>query len=1349
MRRFFAILLFAASSLAQAAEPRIAVIYEGRENAGAAEFRQAIKDLPLKAQVDIYAVGKGGLVLNAETDLAGYALVFLDGAAKDLPLEAEKIEHLRAATKFVVVNPQPGLEGNVPLAQHPDLALYWANRSTDNDAALITYLGDRILGLQNGLKAPSPIVYPAHSFYHPDAPELFDSLEAYLSWYRSRDKGKGGKVHAYDPGALSLGILIHHSNVQRKNMKPWDALIAATERRGHNAIALVGNASPDLLQFQREGHAVIDALLCSTEGLNYGNRALGRAQAEQLGVPILMALNHHRLSPEEYRNVSGGHIPELTFRVAEGERDGTLEPIVIAARDPEDEIARQQPLSEQIEWRIERALAWAKLHRAANAEKRVVFTFWSEAGGKSDVGGDPDDFLDVPGSLATLLATLQERGYTLGKAPLPDAQTLARRMAREASNMGNWSPGEIAQRVAESNPVLIPESTYRKWFNTLPAKRRHEIEAVWGPPPGKTMIHTDDQGRRFIVIPRIEYGNVLIAPHPMWGYLEDEKVLLSKDALPPHHQYLAFFLWLQREWRADAWVSMFSNIVLQPGNIQGVMADDHIGILLGNLPHIHPERLGSNGGTGNKRKGLAALPGWYNIVVPSDSYESLGALRELLMRYRNASDSVLRGGIEPTLRQSIHEAGIGRALPLDIDHAPMPELLQALENYLAELEKANMPWGGKILGTAPQDAAMSAMVTGMLGKDLDRALLPVAGAPDNVGRLLVDEVVNQGQSVEFAVQKHLGRSVAGLEELKIQLERAMAHAAALRQAPREVEAIFAELEGRWVEPGPMGEPFRRPEALPPGRVLYNFDMNRVPTIEAEAVGVRQAEAQIEAWRAEHAGGYPQKLAFVLWSAEIAKNNGITEAQILHLLGTRAVRNWRGEVVDVELIPREKLGRPRIDVLVTTSGTYRDTYQSKVELIAKAARLAAASDEADNPIALATRDVEAALQKAGESSERARQLALARVYSPAPGAFSPSIQFLAKSGDQRGDEARMADLFTRRMGHAYGGGLYGDFSRKAFEANLAHTSAAILPRSSDVNGLLDHSQSAAFLGGLNMAAKAVTGNDISLYVSNLRDVDDPQIETAARALQTEMRTRYFNPKWLKENQAHGYDGARNFMFLTDHLDLWDTTATQVVASADWAEVKSVFVDDKFKLDMDQFFDRNNPYAQQMLLTNLLGAAQRGHWEASAEELAQVARRLSESVIAHGPACEANQCRNAQMTEFVAKALASLPDAVDLIEGYKAAIEHSTAEKRAIPTTGYGLDGAAPPVAQAVAPSVPTLPPDLPALPRIEGMRLDRVDPLPPPPSPTLAMLLIVLMASALGAWRQQGGGFRFPMPRSST
>lgn len=413
---------------------------------------------------------------------------------------------------------------------------------------------------------------------------------------------------------------------------------------------------------------------------------------------------------------------------------------------------------------------------------------------------------------------------------------------------------------------------------------------------------------------------------------------------------------------------------------------------------------------------------------------------------------------------------------------------------------------------------------------------------------------------------------------------------------------------------------------------------------------------------------------VFWSGENAKNGGVAEATALHLLGTRPVRNWRGEVTGVELIPSAELKRPRVDVLVQTSGTYRNHFQDKVALIADAVRLAAASGERDNPVADTTREAEAALIAVGETPARAAELARARVFAPAPGAYSPSIQFLAKSGDLRGDESRMANLYTMRMSHAYGAGLYGAEARAGFESNLRRIDGAALSRSSDVNGMLDQPMSAGFLGGLNLAAKALTGRDTALYVTSQRDMRNPTVLSARDALRTELRTRYFNREWLKQNQTHGYDGARTFMMATDQLDLWDTTATQMVNSSDWAEVKAVFVDDKLGLDMDRFFDRANPFAQQVMLGNLIGAAQRGHWQASAADLAQITRRLATSVRDHGSACEAGQCRNSALTEFVRKTLASEPA---LATAYASAIGRATA-------SGTAPGG---PAARAQAPVAP--------------------------------------------------------------
>ncbi len=1156
------------------ASTRIAFIYPGGESTGPIELRRAID--PLGIRTTIFAPGRGGENLADTTDLTVFDLVFVDGATEGLDRHATQLATAATRTPVVVVNPTAGVTGNVPLDQHPWIARYWANQSQDNYAGLARYLVARVLARVPAGELTPPIEYPTQGFYHPDAPRLFESAQDYLTWYPR-----------YDASKLTIGLFFNLTTYQQKDVAHIDALIRAIERRGQNAIALAYKANPSLRAFLVDGQSVVDTLLFAGSLLNYKDRVAALDDERTVGVPILGAVHHAAMTADDFAKSTNGLHPGLTGAIVEAERDGRIEPIPTSGRGPAiGDRTFIASFPQQIEWRVDRALAWARLRRASNATKRVVFTYWSEGGGKANIGGDPDDFLDVPASIARLLRVMKDRGYDVGDSPIPDRDALARRMSLSASNVGTWAPGELAARVQRGEVELVPEAVYRSWFDQLPSARRHEIIEMWGPPPGKVMVYTNDQRQRFLVIPTIAFGNILLAPHPDWGYLQDNKALMSTGELPPHHQYVAFFLWLQRQWHADAWVSLFTNISLQPGKSEGPAADDHVALLVGAMPHIHPERLGANGGLGNKRKTMAQTIGWYNIVAFSERSEKLFGLRALLLRYDAQQDSSLRSEGEALIRDEIAHTGLDKELGANAAGLEFPTLLGRVREHLDALDRSLAPHGSKVLGDAPDGTALDDMVSAMLGR----------------------------QRADSDAERALARDYADR----------------LRTAPREVDGLLEALDGRWVEPGPMDEPVRQPDSLPPGRALYNFNQAAIPTT----------------------------LAFVMFSGEIAKNLGVTEAQILHLLGARAVRDVRGDVTGIELIPREALGRPRVDVLVTTSGTYRDHYQDKIELIAEATRLAAASAEADNPVAAATRATEASLRASGESEQRAATLARARVFSPAPGAYSPNIQFLAKSGDQRGDEARMAELYTSRFSHAYGAGLAGDAARQAFEHNLSRVDAATLPRSSNVNGMLDQPMSAGFLGGLNLASKAVTGKDVDLYVSNLRDASKTSIESADRELQHELRTRYFNRGWLAKMKANGYDGARNMMFLTDNLDLWDSTATRMVSSGDWAEVKNVYVNDSLGLDLDAFFDRYNPHAQQVLLANLLGAASRGHWNASSADLSHVAGRLAESAAAHGAVCEASVCRNPALTKMVGESLANVPGGASLAAKYRSAIERAT-------------------------------------------------------------------------------------------
>ena len=1274
-RAILVLMLAVAAGIALQAQGRdrvsIGVIYQPGETSPPTELLRAM-DLPQVA-VTLFAPGTGGTPLEPDTDLSAFAVILVDAATPKLDQYQDALRRARRGSRIIVVGRDTAGVSTEADGAHPWVERYWSNASQDNYRRLAAYLA-RIGGAS--VNPEPPIEYPSQGFYHPDAPALFNSLDDLHRW----------RPASREPGRLTVGLFFHMTTFQQKNTAHVDALIRAIERRGASAVTMVFRSNPRFEDFGPGGVAAVDALMFVGTHYTVRDREATIAASKSLGVPILGAFTHLSFTPEEYAASASGLHPSLTPDVVEAEQLGRIEPMVIAAKSSKADRALLAPLPKQIEWRVDRALAWARLHRLENSRKRVVLTYWSEGGGKANIGGDPDDFLDVPGTVVRLLARMRDRGYVVGEAPT-DAEALATRMARSASNVGTWAPAELARRAAAGELTLIPEANYRQWYARVPIERRREIEAMWGPPPGNVMVYTNPAGERFIAIPGMTFGNVLVAPHPDWGYLQSSKALMSTGALPPHHQYLAFFLWLQQQWHADAWVSLFTNMALQSGKSEGPAADDHVAILTGALPQIHPERLGSNGGPSNKRKVLAQTTGWYNLVRASDTQQQFFAIKAALARLAEQQDPSLRESAASVIRDEARRSGLDRLVGDEAMAQPGDVLAKTLTAQLERMERALGPNGSRILGDVPQGQDLAGMAYAMAAADL-RAVASASRLPEGDLQRLVAEVVLDRRPSAGAAAARLGHASP---DLAAALDRAAEYADRLRDAPREVDAILDSLEGHFIEPGPLDDPVRRPDALPPGRSLYAFDQAAIPTLEAEAVGVTQAAAMIADHQQRHNGAYPTSLAFVLWTSEIAKNNGVVEAEILHLLGTRAVRNVRGEVTGVELIPRDALGRPRVDVLITASGTYRDHYQDKIDLIAQATRLAASSPEADNPVAASTRATEARLKAAGESEDRAAALARARVFAPAVGAYSPSIQFLAKSGDQRGDEARMAELYTSRMSHAYGDGLDGASARQAFEQNLSRVDAATLSRSGHVNGMLEEPMPAGFLGGINLASKALTGKSVSLFVNDLREAGDPKLVTASAAIQQELQTRYFNADWLKQMQQHGYDGARTMMLLTDNLDLWDSTATDTVSSADWGEVKRVYVEDRLGLGMDAFFDRYNPHAQQVLLANLLGAASRGQWQATSADLAQVAGRLARSAADHGAVCEAAICRNPALTEFVGKALDATPEGRALTEAYRAAIDRATRAPAAVPSTSTApAPGAARPLA-ATAASAPPAPP----------------------------------------------------------
>src|SRR4029079_16756461 len=138
----------------------------------------------------------------------------------------------------------------------------------------------------------------------------------------------------------------------------------------------------------------------------------------------------------------------------------------------------------------------------------------------------------------------------------------------------------------------------------------------------------------------------------------------------------------------------------------------------------------------------------------------------------------------------------------------------------------------------------------------------------------------------------------------------------------ELPGLKRALRGEYLEPGPGADIVQNPSILPTGRNTHAVTPYTVPS----SVAVRRAEPVAAALLERHfreTGRYPETIAMVLWGIDNIKTEGEALAQVLWLLGVSPRRDSLNRATGIDVIPLEKLGRPRIDVVMTVSGIFRD------------------------------------------------------------------------------------------------------------------------------------------------------------------------------------------------------------------------------------------------------------------------------------------------------------------------------------------------------------------------------------------------------------------------------------------
>src|SRR5437764_8827774 len=408
----------------------------------------------------------------------------------------------------------------------------------------------------------------------------------------------------------------------------------------------------------------------------------------------------------------------------------------------------------------------------------------------------------------------------------------------------------------------------------------------------------------------------------------------------------------------------------------------------------------------------------------------------------------------------------------------------------------------------------------------------------------------------------------------------------------ELDGLARALRGEYVEPGPGADIVQNPSILPTGRNTHAVNPYAVPSHVAYARAERVVNSLLERHRAEH-GRLPRTMALVLWGLDNIKTQGEGVAQALWLLGVRPVRDGMNRVTNVEPLPLERLGRPRVDVVMTVSGICRDLFGATMMLLDKAVRCVAELDEPAewNP-------VRANVEAQAESDAVSREEAALRVVPNAPGSYGTNVNFMVMDSEGEQTEA-LGELFVTRKCFAYGRdrdgrSLEGREARGALSRALSRVEATYQNIDSFEIGITDVDHYFEYLGGVSKAVERHAQTRPAIYLSDSL-APEARVRSVEEMVRLETRAKTLNPKWYEGMLRHGFRGVAEIESHVTNTFGWSATADAV---DDWVytEVARTYVLDP---EMLERLRRLNPHSARPLVARLLEAEGRGFWEAEAE------------------------------------------------------------------------------------------------------------------------------------------------------
>jgi cobaltochelatase CobN len=1090
---------------------------------------------------------------------------------------------------------------------------YWNNGGEQNMLGFLMVLYNAAGG--KGITIPPPLQMANKGIYHPDAPRLFPTMAEYLAWYRKAKPNQGSLVT----------VNFFYTYLKDNDTAVVNALIRELEQKGMAAAGVVGSPHSSMAAvFNQPDNDPIHVMMMFTLALAKPD---DRSLLEKQNIHV-MDLMLTRQTRAEWEITDKGVTPDrITPMLSSPEAYGATEPIMVGTTEGGSKgvPSHLEPIPERVHAAVSRAYRWVTLAEKKNADKRLAVIYYNNPPGKGNIGAS---YMNLPPSIQAVLQKLKNAGYQAGDS-IPSTDEILKLLSTVGHNVENWEPGELDRMARSSKVALVPITEYEKWFQELPEQFQHNVVERWGRPrDAKLMTWTNPSGRRFFVIPGVQLGNIFLGPQVLRASAEEYTNVQHSATLPPHHGYIASFLYYRKVLKVDAMIQMGRHGTLEwlPGKNAGQAGWDTSEVLLGDLPNINYYIMdGDAEAIQARRRGAAVLISHLTPILSRTGFEErFGVLNEALSRWRETHETAPALSAEYAKQAMSELERLGLAKQLSLNELDTDQTMEKAITFLDSVEETPLPLGLATVGQLPSEdrlrTGLKAFVANGFLPDESKLVAPYLQSWSDA--IYEERNVVLPANLPDKLREKVSRSLA---EGKTWIEN-------LRLSPnRELDELPKVLQAEYLPSGPVGDPLNLPDALPTGRNLNQGDPNLLPTRAAWALGKRMGDELLEHYKKEH-GSYPDHISMVLWQGESGRNQGAMEAEALYLMGVQPEWNNRNVVDRLSIIPDNQMTHPRVNIVFTASGLYRDGMAEKMIMLDRAARMAAGAGE--NALSRQNREVKKALMATGMSVTEAEQAAGARVFSSAPGSYGTGLSNMVEQSRDVEEHATMAALYLAKTNYIYTEKAWGIKITKLLEHQLKGNQIVMHSRSSNLYGAVDNDDVYQAMGGLRLASEAA-GAKPDLVVNNLRHAGHEKVEGARDFIATELNARNWNPQWIKEMQKEGYSGAREMMRAGEFLYGWKATAPETVAPEVWQKMYDVYVKDEYKLGLRQFMEKTNPAARQAMLGRLLEVDRQGTYRFTAEERQQMVREYAQNVAHNGLACAANTCGNERFKQEIAR------------------------------------------------------------------------------------------------------------------